>query len=258
MRWFLQRSDEVWQTVMQKCGRNILGREMASVEVLRQECVWLKRANVPLQLGQTDPCGGQQKRRCQRQWRQSLQDILNHSEGFGLYFLRTGGAMTKLWTGKWPDVIYSERSTLTEPAQGGPRIEAGRSVRQLLWWPGKRWWWSRLAWQWEDTVRGRCWKNRVNRILQWTLTWEKWGRGKSRMILRSEHPAGAAAKSRQSYPTLCDPIDSSPPGSPVPGILQTRTLDWVAISFSNAWKWKVKVKLLSHVWLLTTPWTVAY
>ena len=68
----------------------------------------------------------------------------------------------------------------------------------------------------------------------------------------------AAAKSLQSCPTLCDPIDSSPPGFPVPGILQARTLEWVAISFSNAWKWKVKVKPLSHIWLLATPWTAAY
>ena len=58
--------------------------------------------------------------------------------------------------------------------------------------------------------------------------------------------------------TLCDPIDGSPPGSHAPGILQARTLEWVAISFSSAWKWKVKVKLLSHVWLVATPWTVAY
>ena len=68
----------------------------------------------------------------------------------------------------------------------------------------------------------------------------------------------AAAKSLQSCLTLCDPIDSSPPGSSVLGILQARTLEWVAISFSNAWKWKVKVKSLSHVWLLATPWTAAY
>ena len=68
----------------------------------------------------------------------------------------------------------------------------------------------------------------------------------------------AAAKSLQSCPTLCDPIDSSPSGSPVPGILQARTLEWVAISFSNAWKWKVKVKSLSRSWLLATPWTAAY
>ena len=68
----------------------------------------------------------------------------------------------------------------------------------------------------------------------------------------------AAAKSLQSCPTLCDTIDGSPPGSPVPGILQARTLEWVAISFSNAGKWKVKVKLLSRVWLLATPWTAAH
>ena len=67
-----------------------------------------------------------------------------------------------------------------------------------------------------------------------------------------------AAKSLQSCPTLCDPIDGSPPDSPVPGILQARTLEWVAISFSNAWKWKVKVKSLSHIQLLETPWTAAY
>ena len=64
--------------------------------------------------------------------------------------------------------------------------------------------------------------------------------------------------SRFSRVRLCDPIDSSPPGSPVPGILQARTLEWVAISFSNAWKWKVKVKSLSCVRLLATPWTAAY
>ena len=70
--------------------------------------------------------------------------------------------------------------------------------------------------------------------------------------------AAAAAKSLQQCPTLCDPIDGSPPGSPVPGLLQARTLEWVAISFSNAWKWKVKGKSLSRVRLLATPWTAAY
>ena len=68
----------------------------------------------------------------------------------------------------------------------------------------------------------------------------------------------AAAKSLQSCPTLCNPIDGSPPGSPVPGILQARTLEWVAIPFSNAWKWKVKVKSPSRVWLLVTPRTAAH
>ena len=70
--------------------------------------------------------------------------------------------------------------------------------------------------------------------------------------------AAAAAKSLQSCLTLCDPTDGSPPGSRVPGILQARTLEWVAISFSNAWKWKVKMNSFSRARLLATPWTAAY
>ena len=77
----------------------------------------------------------------------------------------------------------------------------------------------------------------------------------TRFLLSSSKPA---AKSLQSCPTLCDPIDGSPPGSPAPGILQARTLEWVAISFFNVWKWKVKVKSVSRVWLFVTPWTAAY
>ena len=72
-----------------------------------------------------------------------------------------------------------------------------------------------------------------------------------------DDPAAATAKSHQSCPTLCNPIDGSPPGSSVPGNLQARTLEWVAISFSNVWKWKVKAKSLSRVRLLATPWTSA-
>ena len=72
------------------------------------------------------------------------------------------------------------------------------------------------------------------------------------------HYAAAASKSLQSCPNLCDPIDGLLPGSSVPGIFQARMLEWVAISFSNAWKCKVKVKSLSHVQLLATPWTAAY
>ena len=68
----------------------------------------------------------------------------------------------------------------------------------------------------------------------------------------------AAAKLLQSYPMLCDPIDGSPPGSPFPRILQARTLEWIAISFSSAGKRKVKVKSLSRVQLLANPWTAAY
>ena len=80
---------------------------------------------------------------------------------------------------------------------------------------------------------------------------------KLQINLRNE-AAAAAAKSLQSCPTLCDPMDCSLPGFSVHGILQARTLERVAISFSNAWKWKVKVKSLSRVWLLATPWTAAH
>ena len=79
------------------------------------------------------------------------------------------------------------------------------------------------------------------------IVWYKW-----------DYAAAAAAKSLQSCPTLCNPTDGSPPGSPVPGILQARTLEWVAISFSSAWKWKVKVKSFSRVQLLATSWTAAH
>ena len=100
-------------------------------------------------------------------------------------------------------------------------------------------------------------------LSDWTTT--KWvdtvGLGKKQEMLRREcsrKNAATAAKLLQSCLTLCNPIDGSPPGSPVPGILQARTLEWVAISFSNAWKWKVKVKSLSRVRLWVTPWTAAY
>ena len=88
----------------------------------------------------------------------------------------------------------------------------------------------------------------------WQLTSSKWEASWHLFTAA----AAAAAKSLQSCPTLCDPIGVSPPGSLVPGILQARTLEWVAISFSTAWKWKVKVKLLSRVRLFATPWTAAY
>ena len=78
------------------------------------------------------------------------------------------------------------------------------------------------------------------------------------LTVTHEKGTAAAAKALQSCPTLCSPIDGSPPGSPVSGIFQARTLEWVAISFSNAWKWKVKGKPLSRIRLLVTPWTAAY
>ena len=93
-----------------------------------------------------------------------------------------------------------------------------------------------------------------------TVCWphNEWSLDSNLKLAVCSPAAATAAKSLQSYLTLCDPIDGSPPGSPVPGILQARTLEWVAISFSNAWKWKVKAKSLSRVWLFATPWTAAY
>ena len=84
----------------------------------------------------------------------------------------------------------------------------------------------------------------------WSLIW--------RILSNTLLACDAAAKSLQLCLTLCDPIEGSPPGSPVPGILQARTLEWVAIAFSNAWKWKVKVKSFSRVWFFVTPRTAAY
>ena len=85
----------------------------------------------------------------------------------------------------------------------------------------------------------------------------RWNWPYSRMVI-VWLAAAAAAKSLQLCPTLSNPVDGSPPGSAVPGILQARVLEWGAISFSSAWKWKVTVKSLSHVWLFATPWTAAY
>ena len=106
-------------------------------------------------------------------------------------------------------------------------------------------------------------------ILAWRIRWtvEPGGLQSIRSVrvghnwsnLKHAHAIStAAAKSHPSSPTLCDPIDGSPPGSTVPGILHARTREWGAISFSNAGKWKVKVKSLSHIWLFVTPWTAAH
>ena len=97
-------------------------------------------------------------------------------------------------------------------------------------------------------------------LVSWPLSWGIFHVPLRRMYNRCwwVAAAAAAAKLLQSCPTLCDPIDSSPLGSSVSGILQARILEWVAISFSNAWKWKAKVKSLNRAWLLATPWTAAY
>ena len=99
------------------------------------------------------------------------------------------------------------------------------------------------------STTNKCWRGcreKGTLLLPW------W---KCRLVQPLWEQYAAAAKSRQSCPTLCDPIDSSPPGSPVPGILQARSLEWIAISFCSAWKWKVTVKSFSRVWLLATPWS---
>ena len=106
---------------------------------------------------------------------------------------------------------------------------------RVLWW--SRGWNSALSLLWPG-------------FSLWSGNWDP--------ILWAMWCSPAAAKSLQSCLTLCDPIDGSPPGFPTPGILQARTLEWVAISFSNAWKWKVKVMLLGRVRLLATSWTTAY
>ena len=114
------------------------------------------------------------------------------------------------------------------------------------------------VWPWMSlflTQKSRIWEHQNRQVIRFHLPLKVKHSGLSFM---KDLLYTATAKSLQSCLTLCDPIDGSPPGSPVSGILQARTLEWVAISFSNAWKWKEKVKSLSRVWLLATPWTAAY
>ena len=109
---------------------------------------------------------------------------------------------------------------------------------------------------WESKVSLNKMRNQQwSQKLLWSATADQsWGQRKQ----EGTEALAAAAKSLQSCPTLRNPIDGSPPGSLVPGILQARTLEWVAIFFSSAWQWNVKVKLLSRVGLFATPWTAAY
>ena len=118
-----------------------------------------------------------------------------------------------------------------------------------VWFPGRKNPWRR---KWQLTPVFLHGKSHGQRRLVGYSPWS-WKRAKHNLVT-----AAADAKSLQSCPTLCDPRGGSPPGSPVPGILQARTLERVAISFSNAGKWKLKVKSLSRVQLLVTPWTAAY
>ena len=112
--------------------------------------------------------------------------------------------------------------------------------------------WQKMGKQWEQ------WQiysgGLQNHCRWWSQPWNK----KTLAPWKKSYEQPAAAKSLQSCLTLCDPIDVSPSGSPIPGVLQARTLEWVAISFSNTWKWKGKVKSLSRTRLSVTPWTTAY
>ena len=127
-------------------------------------------------------------------------------------------------------------------------------------------WWECFSSQYQETINKLALKSKICHKNQDSLTILKTMqvnmKGISSEKVKRPTPQGnyntATAKSLQSCPTLWDPIDGSPPGSPIPGILQARTLEWVAISFSKAWKWEVKVKSLSRAWLLATPWTAAY
>ena len=107
------------------------------------------------------------------------------------------------------------------------------------------------------SIRSGAWDciSYMSQVMPTVLAWQSQSKYQG---LTQENLQIPTAKSLQSCPTLCDPIDGSPPGSAVPGILQAITLEWVAISFSSAWKWKVKVKSLSHFRLFATPWTAAY
>ena len=122
-------------------------------------------------------------------------------------------------------------------------------------------WIRKIPWRrkWQHTLVFSPEKSHGQRSLAGYSAWScKEYDTTERLSIYTAAAAAAAAASLQSCPTLCDPTDGSPPGSPVPGILQARTLEWVAISFSNAWKWKVKVKSFSHVQLLASPWMAAY
>ena len=146
----------------------------------------------------------------------------------------------KLHKEKWPVNLAIQRSLLD--FQKAVRVMMGK---EALWECAEKTWWQEDS-ATKDNSLGKFFYKDDQINGQW---FEE---------DRQSRKTGAAAKSLQSCPTLCNPIDGSPPCSPVPGILQARTLEWVAISFSNASKWKVKVKSLSRVRLFTTSWTAAY
>ena len=130
-------------------------------------------------------------------------------------------------------------------------------MKAVLYWDNGQIWFVKLVWCLRtNSCTDPCpyaWDGPSVKILNEDLVFRKYWYSDA-----LSSAATAATKSPQSCPTLWDPIDGSPQGSPIPGILQARTLEWIAISFSNAWKWKVKVKSFSSVQLWVTPWTAAH
>ena len=158
---------------------------------------------------------------------------------------------------RWPATCRSW--TTAHWVWAGSRNEH-KSTTRHIWWHWKR---ARTISKATSEKSRIIWKGRTVRLTTDFLSPTPKARRQQNILkARKEHKsqpnAAAAAKSLQSCSTQCNPIDGSPPGSPIPGILQARTPEWVAISFSNAQKWNVKVKSLSRVQLLVTPWTAAH
>ena len=161
-------------------------------------------------------------------------------------------------TGKGKFSFQSQRKAMPKSAQTTTQLHISHMLAK---WcskfskPGFNSTWTKNFPMFKLDLGGKKKKNRETRDQIPNICWKN---QKKKERESSRKTSAAAAKSLQSCPTLCNPIDESPPGSPIPGILQARTLEWVAISFSNAWKWKMKGKSLSRVRLLVTPWTAAH
>ena len=152
--------------------------------------------------------------------------------------------MTVLWKKKKEQVKGNQGC---QDGQG--RLKCWKGNQERIWWGGDQHW----------TKTSRKYSSEPHGFLgEEPLVHKERSREGPRVRKACADKESAAAKSLQWCLTLCDPIDRSPPGSPVPRILHARTLEWAAISFSNAWKWKVKVKSLRRVRLFTIPWTAAY
>ena len=150
---------------------------------------------------------------------------------------------------------------LSKPIGWSSHLRQSPSCREKKSWDKNPYWWGKWKLREKETkTSGKSKEREEPKGLQGKKKKNHYTKPQKKelCIVRKATAAAAAAKSLQSCPTACDSMDRSPPGSPVPEIFQVRTLEWVAISFSNAWKWKVKVKSLSRVRPLATPWTAAH